>query len=93
MLSGFSGVTSDWSGRHGTFDFSGEVRFAQWRGSHSDRRNSVASMAFVNSGGSLDFGGLEFRVSVANSGLASLSGGSNRVASSMACFFDRHSSW
>ena len=24
---GVAGVTSHWSGRHGTFDFSGEVRF------------------------------------------------------------------
>ena len=29
MAFGFAGVTSHSSGRHGTFDFSGEVRFAQ----------------------------------------------------------------
>ena len=92
VLFGVACMTLHSSGRQGTFDFSGEVRFAQWRGSHSDRSNLVASMVFVKSSGSLDFGGLEFRVSVANSGLASLSGGSNRVASSLACFLICHSS-
>ena len=92
VLFGLSGATSHWSRRHGTFDYSGEVRFAQWRESHSDRSNLVASMVFVKSGGSLDFDGLEFGVSVVSSSLASPPDGSNRVASLLACFFDRHSS-
>ena len=68
---GLSGVTSRWSGRHGTFDLTGEVRFAQWRESHSDRSDSVSPMVFVNGDGSLDIDGLEFGVSAVFSSLAS----------------------
>ena len=62
MLFGVTGMTSDWSRRHGTFDFSGEVRFAQWRESHPDRSNLVASMVCVSGDGSLDIAGFEFGV-------------------------------
>ena len=41
---GVAGVTSHSSGSDGTFDFSGEVTFAQWRDSHPDRSNLVLSM-------------------------------------------------
>ena len=89
---GVAGVTSHSSGSDGTFDFSGDVRFAQWRDSHPDRSNLVLSMVDESDAGSLDFDGLEFGVSVANSSLASPPDGSNRVASSLARFLDRHSS-
>ena len=52
---GVAGVTSHWSGRHGTFDFSAfDVS--------PDRSNLVLSMVCVKSDGSLDFDGLEFGV-------------------------------
>ena len=89
---GAAGVTSHSGGLHGTFDFTGEVRFAQWRASHPDRSNLVLPMVFVSGDGSLDFDGLEFRVSGVSSSLASPPDRSNRVASLLAFFLDRHSS-
>ena len=91
MLFELSGVTSHWSGRHGTFDLTGEVRLVQRRESHPDRSNFVSPMVFVSGDGSLDFDGLEFGVSVASSSLASPPDRSNRVASLLACLLDRHS--
>ena len=75
---GVAGVTLLWSGRDGTFDFSGEESFAQCRQSHPDRSNLVSSDA-----GPLDFDGLEFGVSVAKSSSVSSPDRSNRVASSI----------
>ena len=89
---GAAGVTSHSGGLHGTFDFTGEVRFAQCRQSHPDRSNLVSSMVCVNGDGSLDFDELEFGVSVVSSRLPSPPDRSNRVASRLACFLDLHSS-
>ena len=58
--SGIAGVTSHWSGRHGTFDFTGEVRFAQCCLPYPDIGNLVLPMVCVSGDGSLDFDGLEF---------------------------------
>ena len=89
---GAAGVTSHSGGLHGTFDFTGEVRFAQCRQSHPDRSNLVSSMVYGSDAGTLDFDGLEFGVSVVSSSLASPLDRSDRGASLLACFLDRHSS-
>ena len=92
MACGVARVTSHWSGRHGTFEFTGEVSFAKCWDSHPDRSNLVSSMVLVNGAGSLDFDGLEFGVLVLSSSLVSPRDRSNRVASRLACFLDLHSS-
>ena len=74
-------VTLPWSGRDGTFDFSGEVSFAQCRQSHPHRSNLVSSMVHGSDAGFLDIDGLEFGVSVAKSSSVLSPDRSNRVAS------------